>query len=57
VVGLLNRELWAQTDHVAFACQALVAVDGKDVTGGRRELHGQVGGGDDNAKGVEGRTT
>jgi len=58
VVGLLNRELWAQAGHVAFVCQALVVVDGKDVTGGRRELHGQVGGGgEDNAKGVEGRTT
>jgi len=32
-------------------------VDGKDVIGGRRELHGQVRGGDDSAKGVEGRTT
>jgi len=56
VVGLLNRELWAQAGHVAFACQTLVVVDGKDVTGRRRELHGQVGGGDDSAKGVEGRT-
>jgi len=56
VVGLLNWELWAQAGHVAFACQALVAVDGEDVTGRRRELHGQVGGGDNNAKGVEGRT-
>ena len=57
MVVLLNRELWAQASHVAFACQALVAVDGKDVIGGRRELHGQVRGGDDSAKGVEGRTT
>jgi len=32
-------------------------VDCEDVTGGRRELDGQVGGGDDSAKGVEGRTT
>ena len=32
-------------------------MDGEDVTGRRRELHGQVGGGDKNAKGVEGRTT
>jgi len=31
-------------------------VDGEDVTEGRRELHGQVWGGDDSAKGVEGRT-
>jgi len=56
VVGLLNRELWAQAGHVAFTCQALVAMDGKDVIGRRRELHGEVGGGDDSAKGVEGRT-
>jgi len=54
VVGLLNWELWAQAEHVTFACQALVAVDGEDVTRRRRELHGQVGGGDNNAKGVEG---
>ena len=32
-------------------------MDGEDVTERRRELHGQVGGGDNNAKGVEGRTT
>ena len=32
-------------------------MDGEDVTEWRRELHGQVGGGDDSAKGVEGRTT
>jgi len=32
-----------QAGHVAFVCQALVAVDGEDVTGRRRELHGQVG--------------
>ena len=57
MVGLLNWELWAQAGHVAFARQALVAVDGEDVTRKGRELHGQVGGGDDNAKGVEGRTT
>jgi len=56
VVGLLNWELWAQAGHVPFACQALVVVDGEDVTGRRRKLHGQVGGGDDSAKGVEGRT-
>ena len=31
-------------------------MDGEDVTGRGRELHGQMGGGDDNAKGVEGRT-
>jgi len=31
-------------------------VDGEDVTGRRRELHGQVGGGDNNAKGVEEKT-
>jgi len=30
-------------------------VDGEDVTGRRRELHGQVGGGDNSTKGVEGR--
>ena len=46
----------AQAGHVPFACQALVVVDGEDVTGRRRKLHGQVGGGDDSAKGVEGRT-
>jgi len=57
VVGLLNWELWAQAGHVVFACQALVAVDGEDVTRRGRELHGQVGGGDNSAKGVEGRTT
>ena len=43
MVGLLNWELWEQAGHVAFACQALVAVDGEDVTGRRRELHGQMG--------------
>ena len=42
MVGLLNWKLWAQAGHVAFACQALVTVDGEDVTGRRRELHGQV---------------
>jgi len=57
VVGLLNWELWAQAGHVALTCQALVVVDGEDVTERRRELHGQVRGGDDNAQGVEGRTT
>jgi len=31
-------------------------VDGEDVTGRRRELHGQVEGGDDSAKGVKGGT-
>jgi len=31
-------------------------MDGEDVTGRKRELHGQVGGGDNSAKGVEGRT-
>jgi len=56
LVGLLNWELWAQVGHVAFACQALVTMDGEDVIGRRRELHGQVGGGDDSTKGVEGRT-
>jgi len=56
VVGLLNWELWAQASHVAFACQVLVTMDGEDVTGRGRELHGQVGGGDNSAKGVEGRT-
>ena len=55
MVGLLNWELWSQVGHVAFACQALVVVDGKDVAGRGRELHGQVRGGDDGAKGVEGR--
>jgi len=57
VVGLLNWELWSQAGHVTFACQALVVVDGKDVVGRGRELHGQVRVGDDDAKGVEGRTT
>jgi len=56
VVGLLNWELWAQAGHVAFACQALVAMDSEDIAGRRRELHGQMGGGDNNAEGVEGRT-
>jgi len=32
-------------------------MDGEDVAGRRRELHGQVGGGDNSAKGVEGWTT
>jgi len=31
-------------------------VDGEDVTRRGRELHGQMGGGDDSTKGVEGRT-
>jgi len=31
-------------------------MDGKDVAGRERELHGQVRGGDDDAKGIEGRT-
>ena len=31
-------------------------MDGEDVTGRKRERHGQVGGGDNSAKGVEGRT-
>ena len=35
----------------------LVVVDGKDVAGRGGELHGQVRGGDDGVKGVEGRTT
>jgi len=26
MVGLLDWELWSQAGHVAFACQALVAV-------------------------------
>ena len=56
MVGLLNWELWAQAGHVAFACQALVAMDSEDIAGRRRELHGQMGGGDNNAEGVEGRT-
>ena len=55
MVGLLNWELWAQAGHIAFTCQALVVVDGEDISGRRRELHGQMGGGDDNAEGVEGR--
>jgi len=56
MVGLLDWELWSQAGHVAFACQALVVVDGKDVAGRGRELHGQVRGGNDGAKGIEGRT-
>ena len=56
MVGLLDWELWSQAGHVAFACQALVAVDGKNVAGRGRELHGQVRGGNDDAKGIEGRT-
>jgi len=42
--------------HVAFACQPLVAVYGEDIAGWGREFHGQVRGGDDCAKGIEGRT-
>ena len=57
MVGLLDWELWSQACHVAFACQALVAVYGQDVTGWGREFHGQVRGGDDCTKGIEGRTT
>jgi len=57
VVGLLDGELWAQAGHVAFACKALVAVDGEDVTRRGWEFHGQVGDGDNSAQGVEGRTT
>ena len=56
MVGLLNWELWVQAGHVVFVCQAFVTVDGEDVAGRRRELHGQMGGGDDSAEGVEGRT-
>ena len=36
---------------------ALVAMDGEDVARRGRELHGQMKGGDDNAEGVERRTT
>jgi len=57
MVGLLDWELWSQACHVAFACRALVTVYGQDVTGWGRELHGQVRGGDDCAKCIEGRTT
>jgi len=57
MVGLLDWELWSHAGHVAFACQALVAVDGEDVAGRGRELHGQVRGGNDNAKGIERRMT
>jgi len=57
MVGLLDRELWSQAGHVAFACQALVAVDSKDIAERGRELHGQVRGGNDGAEGIEGRTT
>ena len=55
MVGLLNWELWTQAGRVAFAFQELFEVDGEDVTGRRRELHGQVEGGDSSAKGVEER--
>ena len=37
-------------------CQALVVVDGDEFIGRGRELHGQMRGGDDSAKGVAGRT-
>jgi len=40
MVGLLDWELWSQAGHVAFTCQALVVVDGKDDAGRGRELHG-----------------
>jgi len=40
MVGLLDWELWSQAGHVAFMCQALFAVDGKDVGGRGRKLHG-----------------
>ena len=53
MVGLLDWELWAQAGHVAFECQALVAMDGENVTRRGREFHGQVRGGDDNVDGVE----
>jgi len=56
VVGLLDWELWAQAGHVAFACQALVAVDSEDVAKRGWEFHGPMGGGDDNAEGDERRT-
>ena len=56
MVGLLDWELWSQAGHVAFACQALVVVYGQDVAGRGREFHGQVRGGDDCTKGIEGRT-
>jgi len=55
VVGLLDGELWAQAGHVAFACQALVAVDSEDVAVRGWEFHGQMGGGDDSTEGVEQR--
>jgi len=45
--------LWAKAGHVAFACKALVVVDGEDVARRGGELHGQMRGGDDGAKGVE----
>jgi len=56
MVGLLDWELWSQAGHVAFPCQALVVVYGQDVSGWGRKFHGQVRGGDDCAKGIEGRT-
>ena len=45
--------MWAKVDHVAFMCKALVAMDSKDVARREGELHGQMRGGDDDAKGVE----
>ena len=56
MVSLLDWELWAQAGHVAFACQPLVAMYSEDVAERGRELHGQMGGGDDNAESVERRT-
>jgi len=53
VVDLPDGELRAHTGYVAFACQALVAVDGEDVTGRGWEFHGQMGGGNDSTEGVE----
>ena len=53
MIGLLDRELWAKAGHVAFACRALVTMDSKDVARRGGELHGQMRGGDDGAKGVE----
>jgi len=40
-------------DHVAFACKALVAMNGEDVTRWGGKLHCQMRGGDDSVKGVE----
>jgi len=55
VVGLLNWELWVQAGHVAFVCQALVAVDNEDVARRGWEFHGQMGGGDNSVEGVKRR--